>query len=75
MVSALSNNSDHGGRTGLAEYNNAGEFVASHWLPTDGDLRGAKKTGKWLMDMAMILEFSLEETLCLHLLLQDGQTI
>ena len=46
MVSALSNNSDHGGRTGLAEYNNAGEFVASHWLPTDGDLRGAKKTGK-----------------------------
>ena len=46
MISALSNNADHGGRTGLAEYNNAGEFVASHWMPTDEDLRGAVKTGQ-----------------------------
>ena len=46
MISALSNNADHGGRTGLAEYNNAGEFVASHWMPTDADLRGAVKTGQ-----------------------------
>ncbi len=46
MVSGLSNNKDNGGRTGLAEYNNKGEFVASHWLPTDSDLRGAVKTGK-----------------------------
>ena len=47
MVSGLSNNKDNGGRTGLAEYNSKGEFVASHWLPTDGDLRGAKKEGKF----------------------------
>ena len=46
MISALSNNKDHGGRTGLAEYTNQGEFVASHWLPTDSNLRGAVKTGK-----------------------------
>ena len=47
MVSGLSNNKDNGGRTGLAEYNSKGEFIASHWLPTDGDLRGAKKEGKF----------------------------
>ena len=39
MVSGLSNNSDNGGRTGLAEYNSKGEFIATHWLPTDGDLK------------------------------------
>lgn len=46
MVSALSNNKDHGGRTGMAEYTSEGEFVASHWFPTDADLRGAEKMGK-----------------------------
>lgn len=46
MVSALSNNKDHGGRTGLAEYTNEGEYVAAHWMPTDQDLRGAEKSGK-----------------------------
>lgn len=45
MVSALSNNVDHGGRTGLAEYTNEGDFVAAHWMPTDEDLRGAQKAG------------------------------
>ncbi len=45
MVSALSNNVDHGGRTGLAEYSNEGDFIAAHWMPTDEDLRGAKKVG------------------------------
>lgn len=47
MVSALSNSKDHGGRTGLAEYTNDGEFVAAHWMPTDSDLRGAKKSGQF----------------------------
>jgi selenium-binding protein 1 len=47
MVSALSNNVDHGGRTGMAEYTNEGEFVAAHWNPTDEDLRGAKKGGQF----------------------------
>ena len=46
MITALSNNKDHGGRTGLAEYTNEGEYVATHWNPTDSDLRGAKKMGK-----------------------------
>ena len=46
MISALSNNADHGGRTGIAEYNNKGEYIATHWMPTDANLRGAEKTGK-----------------------------
>ncbi len=45
MVSALSNNVDHGGRTGMAEFTNEGEFVAAHWNPTDENLRGAIKAG------------------------------
>jgi selenium-binding protein 1 len=47
IITALSNNKDHGGRTALVEYTNEGEFIATHWLPTDGDLRGAIKTGKY----------------------------
>ncbi len=45
LVSALSNNVDHGGRTGLAEFTNEGDFVAAHWMPTDENMRGAKKVG------------------------------
>ena len=47
MITALSNNKDQGGRTGLAEYTNEGEFVATHWHPTDSDMRGAKKMGDY----------------------------
>lgn len=47
MISALSNNKDHGGRTGMVEYTNEGEYVDTYWLPTDGDLQGAEKTGKY----------------------------
>lgn len=47
MVTALSNNVDHGGRTGMAEYTNEGEFIAAHWNPTDEDLRGADKSGQF----------------------------
>ncbi len=47
MVTALSNNVDNGGRTGMAEYNNEGEFIATHWIPTDEDLRGATKSGQF----------------------------
>ncbi len=47
MVSALSNNRDQGGRTGLVEYTSDGQYVASHWMPTDSNLRGAKKSGKF----------------------------
>ncbi len=47
MVTGLSNNKDNGGRTALVEYSNAGEYIATHWMPTDENLRGAEKTGKF----------------------------
>ena len=47
MVTGLSNNKDNGGRTAMVEYSNAGDFIATHWMPTDEDLRGAEKTGKF----------------------------
>jgi len=47
IISGLSNNKDYGGRTALVEYTNAGEYVATYWMPTDDDLRGAVKTGKF----------------------------
>ena len=46
MLTGLSNNKDHGGRTALVEYSNAGQYVATHWMPTDSDLNGAIKTGQ-----------------------------
>ena len=47
MITGLSNNQDHGGRTALVEYTNGGDYVATHWMPTDGDLRGAEKSGQF----------------------------
>jgi len=47
LVTALSNNQDHGGRTGMAEFTNEGEYVATYWNPTDDNLQGAKKSGKF----------------------------
>jgi len=41
LVSALSNNVDHGGRTGLAEFTNEGEFLTAHRMPTDENMRVA----------------------------------
>ncbi len=35
MVQALSNSKDHGGATGFVIYNNKGDFVAKHDMPTD----------------------------------------
>jgi selenium-binding protein 1 len=46
IVTGLSNNQDHGGRTGMAEYTNDGEYVATYWMPTDENLQGAEKSGK-----------------------------
>jgi selenium-binding protein 1 len=43
LVTGLSNHTDHGGRTAMAEYTNEGAFVTTHWMPTDQDLRGATK--------------------------------
>ncbi len=47
MITGLSNNKDHGGRTALVEYTNEGDYVATHWMPTDENLRGAEKTGNY----------------------------
>ncbi len=47
LVTGLSNDKDHGGRTGMAEYTNAGEYIATYWMPTDENLRGAVKSGKY----------------------------
>ncbi|MGI9331992.1 MAG: selenium-binding protein SBP56-related protein [Gammaproteobacteria bacterium] len=47
MVTGLSNNKDHGGRTALVEYTNDGEYVATYWMPTDDNLRGAAKSGQF----------------------------
>ncbi|MGH8582168.1 MAG: selenium-binding protein SBP56-related protein [Gammaproteobacteria bacterium] len=46
LITGLSNDKDHGGRTAMVEYANAGNYLASYWMPTDEDLRGAKKAGQ-----------------------------
>jgi len=47
LITGLSNNKDHGGRTALVEYTNAGEYIATYWMPTDADLQGAIKSGRY----------------------------
>ena len=47
MITGLSNNQDHGGRTGMVEYTNAGEYITTHWMPTDDALQGARKSGQF----------------------------
>ncbi len=47
MITGLSNDKDHGGRTAMVEYTNSGEYVATHWMPTDEKLRGAAKGGQF----------------------------
>src|SRR4029077_11383499 len=41
LIPCLSNAKDHGGRTALAEYGDDGNYIATHWLPTKEDARGA----------------------------------
>lgn len=47
LLTGLSNNRDHGGRTGLVEYTNSGDYIATHWIPNDDNLRGAVKAGQF----------------------------
>ncbi len=47
LVTGLSNNQDHGGRTGMVEYTNAGEYITTYMMPTDDNLQGAIKSGKY----------------------------
>src|SRR6185369_11643020 len=47
IVTGLSNNKDHGGRSALVEYTNEGKYVATHWMPTADNTRGAVKSGSF----------------------------
>ncbi len=47
LLTGLSNDKDHGGRTALVEYTNDGKYIATHWMPTDENLGGAKKSGNF----------------------------
>ncbi len=47
LVTGLSNNTDHGGRTAMVEYTNDGDYVATYWMPTDDNLNGAEKSGQF----------------------------
>ena len=47
LVTGLSNDKDHGGVTGMVEYTNEGEYIATYWMPTDTDLQGAVKSGSF----------------------------
>jgi selenium-binding protein 1 len=47
LITGLSNNRDHGGRTAMVEYSNEGKYLATHWMPTDDDLRDAQKSGQF----------------------------
>ncbi|WP_051215983.1 selenium-binding protein SBP56-related protein [Ferrimonas futtsuensis] len=35
LLTGLSNDKDHGGKTALVEYTNRGDYVATHWIPDD----------------------------------------
>ena len=41
LIPCLSNAKDKGGKTALVEYSNDGEYIATHWLPTKEEARGA----------------------------------
>ncbi len=47
LITGLSNEADHGGRTGMVEYTNAGDYIKTYWMPRDGALNGAVKSGKY----------------------------
>jgi selenium-binding protein 1 len=47
IITGLSNNQDHGGRTALVEYTNEGEYIDTYWMPTDDNLQGATKEGQF----------------------------
>ena len=50
MITGLSNDDDHGGRTALVEYNDEGEYVATYWMPTKDDMQGAVAVGDAVAD-------------------------
>ncbi len=47
LLTGLSNNRDHGGATAMVQYTNDGNYVSTHWMPTEANLQGAVKSGKF----------------------------
>ncbi len=47
LITGLSNQTDHGGTTAMVEYTNEGDYIATYWMPRDGALMGAAKSGKF----------------------------
>jgi methanethiol oxidase len=47
LIPGISNNRDRGGRTAIVEYSNEGRHIATHWMPTNEDPRGA-----WIEEVA-----------------------
>ena len=41
LIPCLSNGRDKAGQTALVEYGNDGNYIATHWMPTKEDARGA----------------------------------
>jgi methanethiol oxidase len=41
LLTGLSNDKDHGGRTAMVEYTNDGDYIATHWMPTAQKANGA----------------------------------
>jgi selenium-binding protein 1 len=41
LIPCLSNGKDKSGPTALVEYSNEGDYIATHWLPTKAEPRGA----------------------------------
>jgi methanethiol oxidase len=41
LITALSNNKDHGGKTALSEYTNDGEHISTTWMPVPSEMNGA----------------------------------
>lgn len=44
LITALSNDKDHGGKSALVEYTNDGDYISTTWMPDASDMQGA--TGK-----------------------------
>ena len=42
LIPCLSNNQDYHGRTAIVEYTNDGDYIATHWMPTQEDPQGAE---------------------------------
>jgi len=47
LITGLSNHDDHGGVTAMVEYTNDGDYIDTYWMPRDGALNGAEKSGRF----------------------------